>query len=104
MTNQYDNYPHSDLTEKILKCVHAVHRRLGYGFFEKVYENALMIVLQRAGLKATQQVPSRAFEETCVLIKRRINNRYTVRRCKSNKVCEVEEPVSQLPGLRGDNY
>jgi GxxExxY protein len=33
-----------------------VHTELGYGFLEKVYENALMILLKENGIKAEQQV------------------------------------------------
>lgn len=57
MKKTYDNYLHSELTDKILFCVHEVHRKLGYGFLEKVYENALMILLKKAGLRAVQQAP-----------------------------------------------
>ena len=57
MKKQYDNCLHSDLTDRILHCVHEVHRTLGYGFFEKVYENALVIVLQKAGFHVKQQAP-----------------------------------------------
>jgi GxxExxY protein len=32
-----------------------VHSRLGYGFLEKVYENALMLLLRREGFDARQQ-------------------------------------------------
>ena len=30
---------------------------MGYGFFEKVYENALVIVLNKAGFQIKQQAP-----------------------------------------------
>jgi GxxExxY protein len=36
-----------------------VHRKLGYGFLEKVYENALMVLLERGGIKARQQIPTK---------------------------------------------
>jgi GxxExxY protein len=32
-----------------------VHNTLGHGFLEKVYENALMVLLRKEGLDATQQ-------------------------------------------------
>lgn len=32
-----------------------VHRELGFGFLEKVYENALVLLLEKEGLKAEQQ-------------------------------------------------
>jgi GxxExxY protein len=46
-----------ELTERIIGCCFKVHKRLGGGFLEKVYENALMIELKRCGIEASQQVP-----------------------------------------------
>ena len=48
-----------DLSYKIVGLAMEVHRKLGYGFLEKVYENALMILLEREGIKARQQMPTR---------------------------------------------
>ena len=45
------------LTEKIIGCAYDVANGLGSGFLEKVYENALRIELQRAGLTVLQQHP-----------------------------------------------
>ena len=36
---------------------------LGYGFLEKVYENAILIELQKLGLNAKRQVPIKVFYE-----------------------------------------
>jgi GxxExxY protein len=47
-------YP--DLSYRIVGCALEVYRELGYGFLEKVYENALMVALQQAGVQADQQV------------------------------------------------
>jgi len=33
-------YLHQDLTEKIIKFFYQVYNELGYGFLEKVYQNA----------------------------------------------------------------
>jgi GxxExxY protein len=44
-------------TERIIGCAFKVHGQLGMGFLEKVYENAMMIELAKAGLHAAQQVP-----------------------------------------------
>ncbi|MBP6287442.1 MAG: GxxExxY protein [Ferruginibacter sp.] len=41
---------HQELTDTILKCFYKVYNELGYGFLEKVYENALMIELQNNDL------------------------------------------------------
>lgn len=47
---------HRDLTEKILQAFFKkVYARLGYGFLEKVYENAMAIELRKMGLQVEQQ-------------------------------------------------
>jgi GxxExxY protein len=44
-----------------------VYNELGFGFLEKVYENALMVLLHRAGIKAKQQAPVKVkFQGTIV--------------------------------------
>ena len=43
------------LTEKILGCGFKVQGVLGSGFLEKVYENALLHELRKAGVKAASQ-------------------------------------------------
>ena len=48
---------HSEVTGKIIGCLFQVHKELGYGFSEKVYENALAIALKESGMKVDQQVP-----------------------------------------------
>jgi len=35
------------LTEQIIGAAYNVHKKLGYGFLEKVYENALAIELKK---------------------------------------------------------
>jgi GxxExxY protein len=45
------------LTETIIGCAFKVHNTLGYGFLEKVYENAMRIELVKQGLKVRQQEP-----------------------------------------------
>jgi len=46
-----------ELTEKVIGCVYRVHKALGEGFLEKVYENALVIELKNAGIQFKQQHP-----------------------------------------------
>jgi GxxExxY protein len=43
------------LTASIIGCAFKVHRTLGTGFLEKVYENALRLELESCGLKVEQQ-------------------------------------------------
>ena len=44
-----------DLTHTIIGCAFKVHNTLGAGFLEKVYENALRIELEQAGIVARQK-------------------------------------------------
>jgi GxxExxY protein len=46
-----------ELTRFIIGSAYRVHQRLGSGFLEKVYENALAIELRKGGLKVQQQIP-----------------------------------------------
>ena len=46
---------HADLTGMILGAFFQVHKELGYGFSEKVYENALVLLLKESELKVEQQ-------------------------------------------------
>jgi GxxExxY protein len=51
-----DTLKHADVTDKILHAFFKkVYPKLGYGFLEKVYENALALELRRVGLKVEQQ-------------------------------------------------
>jgi GxxExxY protein len=45
------------LTQRIIGCAYAVHNTLGPGYLEKVYENAMRIELESAGLGVRQQHP-----------------------------------------------
>jgi GxxExxY protein len=46
---------HKELTAKIIDCAYKVHRELGFGFLESVYQNAFMIELTKAGLQCEQE-------------------------------------------------
>ena len=46
---------HEEITEKIIKAFYKVYNTLGYGFLEKVYENAMYIELMTMGLKVERQ-------------------------------------------------
>ena len=43
------------LTERVIGCAYRVSNRLGVGFLEKVYENALAHELRKAGVRVEQQ-------------------------------------------------
>ena len=48
---------HENVTEAIIGAFFEVYNSLGYGFLEKVYENALLRELRLQGLSAETQVP-----------------------------------------------
>lgn len=51
-----DEYKHSDLTARIIKCAYAVHASLGNGFQEVIYQRALKIELADEGLNFGREV------------------------------------------------
>ena len=52
---------HEDLTNTIIKCFYKVYNELGYGFLEKVYENAFALELQNSGLACIKQCPIKVY-------------------------------------------
>ena len=54
-----DKIIHKELSYEIVNSAFFVHNKLGAGFLEKVYENALCIVLKKKSLKYLQQAPIR---------------------------------------------
>lgn len=54
---------YKELSYKIIGLAMEVYNKLGYGFLEKVYENALMILFKREGIKAEQQISIKVYFE-----------------------------------------
>lgn len=48
---------HQDITDGIINAFYHVYNKLGYGFLEKVYENALSHELRRRGFDGATQKP-----------------------------------------------
>jgi len=46
-----------ETTDRVIASCFKVHKALGAGFLEKVYENALVMELERNGLTVRQQAP-----------------------------------------------
>lgn len=65
MTNS--DYIHSDITELIIKCFYKVYNVLGYGFLEKVYQNALLIELRSSGLFCEAQKQIKVYYQNNVV-------------------------------------
>lgn len=68
MINNQVELKHKGVTEKILHAFYkVVYPQLGYGFLEKVYENAMAIALTSLGLKVEQQVKALVYFENQIV-------------------------------------
>lgn len=56
-------YKHADVTEKIICCAMKVHRYFGAGFPEVVYQRALIIELEKLGLKCRAEAEKENYYE-----------------------------------------
>ena len=54
---------HKEITSDVINAFYHVYNVLGYGFLEKVYENALAKELAKRGHSVKQQVPIQVFYE-----------------------------------------
>jgi GxxExxY protein len=52
---------HSDLTGKILGAFFQLHREMGFGFSEKVYQASLALLLEEFGMVVEQQKPIKVY-------------------------------------------
>jgi GxxExxY protein len=57
MNADFTAIKYQEITDKIIKIFYKVYGQMGYGFLEKVYENAMMIELKKEGLPAAAQFP-----------------------------------------------
>lgn len=58
---------YNTITQQIIGCAFKVHNQLGPGFLEKIYENALVIELTKAGLQALPQHPIQVFYDNQII-------------------------------------
>jgi GxxExxY protein len=64
-TKSHDEF--HQITSTIIKCAYKVSNTLGCGYLERVYENALLLELHKAGLKAEQQHPIKVHYDGAVV-------------------------------------
>lgn len=57
MNAEERRYKHAELTEQIIGVFYEVYKELGTGFLEKVYQEAMAMVLRSKGLEVQCQVP-----------------------------------------------
>jgi GxxExxY protein len=68
-----DEYKYSELTGKILGCSMEVHKELGYGFPEIVYQRALEIELKKQNIKFKKENDVTIYYKDIIVGKRRVD-------------------------------
>ncbi len=63
MNTDHQDIKYKSLTEKVIKIFYKVYNKLGYGFLEKVYENAMMLEFAREGISTFPQSAIKVFYE-----------------------------------------
>jgi GxxExxY protein len=63
MNTDFQDFKSKELTEQIIKIFYKVYNTLGYGFLEKIYENAMMIEFRKANVPAVSQYPIKVLYE-----------------------------------------
>ncbi|MBS3772225.1 MAG: GxxExxY protein [Bacteroidales bacterium] len=54
---------YQDKTQKIINAFYKVYNTLGYGFLEKVYQNALLIELRKMRFECVANYPVKVYYE-----------------------------------------
>jgi GxxExxY protein len=68
-----ETYKYSDITEKIIGCAMKVHRTLGNGFQEVIYQRALAIEMRNQGLNFERELEMPIFYEEEEIGTRRVD-------------------------------
>jgi GxxExxY protein len=67
------NYKYSDITEKIIGCAIEVHRNLGNGFQEVIYQRALAIEMEMQDMKFSREYEMDIFYKDQKIGNRRVD-------------------------------
>ncbi|MBI3176697.1 MAG: GxxExxY protein, partial [Chloroflexi bacterium] len=108
MTNQQvkPEYPHSELTGKIIAAAQEVHRTLGPGFEEVFYQRAMSKELQTSGQEHAREVWIDVFYKGEKLGRKRVD--FVVEVCmvetKAKAVVEDVDYIQTLSYLKASSY
>jgi GxxExxY protein len=85
-----------DITEQIIGAAFEVHKHLGYGFLEKVYQRAMKVELEARGLAAEIEAEIRVFYKSAEVGYYKadilVNSRVLVELKVSAEYCPADEP------------
>ena len=103
MNADFQDSKHKELTERIIKIFYKVYNKLGYGFLEKVYENAMMIDFNKEDIPAVSQYPIKVHYENVIigeyLADILVNNKVIVE-IKASKSLTLENEAQLLNYLK----
>ena len=85
-------FPKKEITDKIIKSFYKVYNTLGFGFLEKVYENAMVLELSKLGLMTVQQGPIHVYYENHI-----IGKFYTDLIVENSVIVEIKSAKKLLP-------
>ena len=63
MNTDYEDFKYKKVTEGIIEIFYRVYNKLGYGFLEKIYENAMMKEFKKNGIPAVSQTAIKVIYE-----------------------------------------
>ncbi len=86
---------HKNITENIIKSFYKVYNELGYGFLEKVYENAMLIELKETGLFCEKQTKIKVYYHSIIvgdyIADIIVENRIIIELKAAESLCEEHE-------------
>jgi GxxExxY protein len=89
------DFLYQDLTAEIIKCFYTVYNKLGFGFLEKVYENALKLELEKSGLSVIKQMPVTVYYDEIIVgeyfADLMVENKIIVELKAAESLCEEHE-------------
>lgn len=97
---------HSEVTAQIISAYYKVYNKLGFGFLEKVYENALVIELKKTGLIIETQKKIEVYyddQEVGFYIADIIVNKNIIIEIKASSALHHEDEAQLLNYLKATN-
>ena len=67
MNTDKKSIKYEKLTEGIIRIFYKVYNKLGYGFLEKIYENAMMVEMEKENIAAISQAPIKVIYDDKIL-------------------------------------
>ena len=90
-----NNLLHKDITDVIIKCFYNVYNTLGFGFLEKVYNNAMFYEILETNHQCEKQKPIKVFYKKTVVgdyfADLVVNNKVIVELKACESICEPHE-------------